>query len=440
MAQTFTCPSCAAPLDYDGSGASTIECPYCSSSVIVPRELRFQRSEPVDRHVTMSLKGQAANLRELSRLVKTGQKAQAYNLYQQVFKVSLTDAMRAVDQLSAGGAVVIASNVSTLGSYAAPSSPMSSAPSSYTSPPIVTISTATQPRRSALSWVIGCFVLFIVGTTVITTVLPLLGMGLAFLAAVPGVSTAAVQIPDVNATTTAVFALATAFAPPTAVPTSTDTPVPTEDVTATVEAQATATALADFVATQSQLPVKFSDDFDQKRGGWPTGDERNDYYNGNRRIEEGVYRWTVTARQGFFTIASSGPKTYSDFFISVDTRIVDGPDSADVAVVFRDSPDAYSFYYFAVRADGTYSFSLFADSGWDTLIDWTNTPAIRVGDVNHIAISAQGSQFVFLINGQVVDKFENDRLTEGQIGLGIDVYDAGDQVVFEFDNLEIRAP
>ncbi len=36
----FTCTKCGAPLDYDGSDARTVRCPYCNTSVIVPPELR----------------------------------------------------------------------------------------------------------------------------------------------------------------------------------------------------------------------------------------------------------------------------------------------------------------------------------------------------------------------------------------------------------------
>jgi|GEM_PF-1606320 len=155
MAQTFTCPSCGAPLDYDGSARSTIECLYCNSSVIVPQEMRGQRSERVSPEVTMSLQGQAANLRELSRLVKAGQKVQAYNLYQQVFKVSLTEAMRAVDQLSQGGAVVITSNVVTPpGSYGAPPA-VSTSPASYTAPPIITTSARVRFAKEVVPVPLG---------------------------------------------------------------------------------------------------------------------------------------------------------------------------------------------------------------------------------------------------------------------------------------------
>ncbi len=42
VAQTFKCPNCGAPLDYDGSGTPTVRCQYCNNSVMVPDELRPQ--------------------------------------------------------------------------------------------------------------------------------------------------------------------------------------------------------------------------------------------------------------------------------------------------------------------------------------------------------------------------------------------------------------
>ncbi len=40
MTRTFKCPSCGAPLEYDGGDRLTVDCPYCSNVVIVPEELR----------------------------------------------------------------------------------------------------------------------------------------------------------------------------------------------------------------------------------------------------------------------------------------------------------------------------------------------------------------------------------------------------------------
>lgn len=39
QSHTFTCPNCGAPQQYSG-GASTIQCPYCHTIIIVPKELR----------------------------------------------------------------------------------------------------------------------------------------------------------------------------------------------------------------------------------------------------------------------------------------------------------------------------------------------------------------------------------------------------------------
>jgi DNA-directed RNA polymerase subunit RPC12/RpoP len=47
MPKTFACPNCGAPLDADGITEITIECPYCSTSIIVPEELRSPEPPPV---------------------------------------------------------------------------------------------------------------------------------------------------------------------------------------------------------------------------------------------------------------------------------------------------------------------------------------------------------------------------------------------------------
>jgi outer membrane protein assembly factor BamB len=46
-AQTLNCPTCGAPLDYDGGPETTIHCPFCNSSVVVPEELRPEKPPEV---------------------------------------------------------------------------------------------------------------------------------------------------------------------------------------------------------------------------------------------------------------------------------------------------------------------------------------------------------------------------------------------------------
>jgi len=40
VAKSFNCPKCGGPLTYDGSDISTMQCPFCNSTVIIPAELR----------------------------------------------------------------------------------------------------------------------------------------------------------------------------------------------------------------------------------------------------------------------------------------------------------------------------------------------------------------------------------------------------------------
>ena len=188
MAQNFGCPSCGAPLDYTGNGASTISCPYCYTSVIVPQELRSQRSEPVSPGMTMSLAGQAPKLRELSNLVRAKQRDQAVAMYQQVYGASLGDAQRLVDQLMQGSPMVITSsilgsasvvNISTpAGNFTVNQTPpIPGMPMAYPVPPPMTVyaSSAPQATRRWL-WYFGCLFAFIIFITLVTTIVPLIGV------------------------------------------------------------------------------------------------------------------------------------------------------------------------------------------------------------------------------------------------------------------------
>ncbi len=52
MAQVFQCPSCSGPLKPDGA-ATTVTCPYCGDSVIVPPELRTPAPHPPAAHTVV---------------------------------------------------------------------------------------------------------------------------------------------------------------------------------------------------------------------------------------------------------------------------------------------------------------------------------------------------------------------------------------------------
>jgi DNA-directed RNA polymerase subunit RPC12/RpoP len=116
MSQTFNCPNCGAPLDYQGSDP-IIRCPYCASSVIVPENLRARphfSSQP--GNFTLSgigdmggLLSQARRLKEVKDLAEAGEMDKAVEIYRQVTGAEEVDARQAVGKLASGQPITLTS-------------------------------------------------------------------------------------------------------------------------------------------------------------------------------------------------------------------------------------------------------------------------------------------------------------------------------------------
>lgn len=109
MPRTFACPNCAAPLDYNGGSDYTITCPFCSSSVIVPAELRTESAATFSLTNLPDIVGQAQNLAEMARLIRAGKKIEAIKMYRQIFGVGLKQAKDAVEKMERGEPVSLSS-------------------------------------------------------------------------------------------------------------------------------------------------------------------------------------------------------------------------------------------------------------------------------------------------------------------------------------------
>jgi uncharacterized Zn finger protein (UPF0148 family) len=152
-AQAFECPNCKAPLDYDGSGDLTINCPYCNTAVIVPETLRDTGAAPRMPPTFAPPPEQADKFRELGRLVRSDQKIEAIKLYREMFGVGLREAKEAVDQLSQGRAVVVSGTTVELDSVI--ESAMSALQTAQARP--------AQPKRRSSSCARVFILLFAVG-------------------------------------------------------------------------------------------------------------------------------------------------------------------------------------------------------------------------------------------------------------------------------------
>lgn len=82
--KVFKCPSCGAPLDLK-SDASTMKCPYCGGTVVVPEAMRA--SKP-------------ASLSDVTRLAKEGKLDEAARIYSKITGLSHENAMFSVKSMA----------------------------------------------------------------------------------------------------------------------------------------------------------------------------------------------------------------------------------------------------------------------------------------------------------------------------------------------------
>jgi sugar lactone lactonase YvrE len=110
MPETFKCPACSAPLDYEGNMMQ--KCKFCGSNVIVPAGV--MRSSPafggvgsLDFGDLSALTGKALKLAEIRGLISQGNKIEAIKVFRETFGTGLREAKDAVDAMERGESVDI---------------------------------------------------------------------------------------------------------------------------------------------------------------------------------------------------------------------------------------------------------------------------------------------------------------------------------------------
>jgi len=221
----------------------------------------------------------------------------------------------------------------------------------------------------------------------------------------------------------------------TPLPTATSTPTPTPNLTATVQVQ---NAQSKVENALSEWDIIHTDSFDSNEYNWLIDTSDDEYARTTYEIANGKYRWDTTAHKSFISWVRAGETPLNSFYLSVDIQQLEGPDSGDYGVIFREDSDS-NFYYFAVNDTGHYALYLHS-SEWSTLVDWADTDLVQQGEINHITVIGEDSHFTFLINEQYVMEFDDDTIPEGSTALAVELSNPDDHAIFEFDNFDLRTP
>ncbi len=123
-----------------------------------------------------------------------------------------------------------------------------------------------------------------------------------------------------------------------------------------------------------------------------------------------------------------------DAVVSVDTTPIAGPDDNAFGLVVRHVDDR-NFYRFEISSDGYYAIQAPTDSvGWEFLVDWTESPAINPGKAtNRLKVEMLGPTMVFFVNDVELARVEDERYTEGDVGViaGTFYVEPGTHVLFD---------
>ena len=217
----------------------------------------------------------------------------------------------------------------------------------------------------------------------------------------------------------------------------------TQEQMAREEARATqdAQSLQATAEAASTWPAVVLDSFDSNEHLWITGRVEFDSAVLSRRLEDGAYRWEATAKDSFMEIAFLDSDPLSDFYLAVTVQRSGGKGESGAGVVFRVEDEWYGgYYFFYVNSTGQFALWYWDGADWTGLIPESTSHAISTEGPNRLEVSSDGDWIRMLINGEFVGDIADSRQPSGTVGLAIEMYAAGDQVLYEFDDFELRAP
>lgn len=135
----------------------------------------------------------------------------------------------------------------------------------------------------------------------------------------------------------------------------------------------------------------------------------NDAFNMTAYNNQGWHSWSL------------GNRRIANFYLEATFKVGDCSSNDQYGLVFR-APDTSQGYFYVIRCGGTFGLIR-----WDTmtqLIDWKPIVSLHSGpnQVNRVGVMAFGTELTFYINGEEIQKINNERYVEGLFGFFISSY------------------
>jgi hypothetical protein len=161
-------------------------------------------------------------------------------------------------------------------------------------------------------------------------------------------------------------------------------------------------------------------------------------------VSNGMLNMQVMTTGTFSFILPSDNVTWSDVYVEAEVQIEGSPSYFQYGFVLRASPSADAFYALMFSSDGDWTLMFYNMGMWNTIQDWTVSPAIDPTDTTpRIGVFAQGNTFRAYFNGQLVGEVHDPAFSSqaGTIGLlACTSNGQADSLVLNYDNLVITSP
>ncbi len=185
--------------------------------------------------------------------------------------------------------------------------------------------------------------------------------------------------------------------------------------------------------TEDEFILVYDDDFSNPSSGW---DDAFDRYTTKQYGNNKYYIEITTSNLVAWGLAN---RKVADFRIQVHAAQEEGPNNNGYGILFR-FQDRDNFYRFDISGDGFFLLSKFYNGEWVTLVPWTASSAINVGQAtNLMTVEAVGSQVRVYANDTLLAEVDDDTLTEGNFGFFASTFSEPNLTV-SFDDILLWTP
>jgi Domain of Unknown Function (DUF1080) len=170
----------------------------------------------------------------------------------------------------------------------------------------------------------------------------------------------------------------------------------------------------------------FSDTFINNNNGWDTSSKAGEYV---VKVGNGVMTLEDDNNRLLWELVPGTSRNFGNFYLTVDATLSKGTKNNGYGIYIRGASssalDIATYYRFELYGDGTYaifkgSVDASGVSSSTALVTYTMTPVIqKQGQVNHIAINAQGAVMTFWVNGVKLKAVTDNTYAGGSVALFI---------------------